>query len=175
MMNEEQLRRTSVIAGAGAFILALLGCLVVAEPGAALLIALGTGVALGGGAYAAGSISRLSHPPEPPARPRPPRVDRTVPAAGPEPADTGLLAGPPDEGTAHLSPDDVVRAADLHQTIRLDEGNAEYVLPEFSPEELFRDREGIDEQFLKAGIGLEDSATPSDNTSKAPNAEGESS
>jgi hypothetical protein len=165
-VNEEQLRRTSAIAGAGSFVLALLGCLVVVEPGIALLTALGAGVALGLGVFVAGSVTLLARPvaPPPPRPVAPSRIDVTVAEAAPPDA----MAGPPNEGTAHLSPDDVVRAADLHQTIRLDEAQTDYVLPEFSPEELFRDREGIDEQFLKAGIGIEDSGTPSDNVTKAP-------
>lgn len=165
-MPEEQLRRTSAIAGAGGFVLALLGSLVVVDPGAALLVALGTGVALGLGLFAAGSVSRLSRPVVPPA-PRAPRPDAPgTPAAPTEPE--GGMAGPPSEDTAQLSPDDIVRAADLHQTIRLDQDQTDYVLPEFTPEELFRDREGIDEQFLRAGIGIEESGTPSDNVTKAP-------
>jgi len=170
-MQEDLLRRTSAIAGAGAFVLALLGCLVVVEPGVALLTALGTGVALGLGLFAVGSVNRLSRPivPMEPRAARPVRPDPDG-AGAPAPDAGAGMAGPPSEDTAHLSPDDIVRAADLHQTIRLDQDQTDYVLPEFTPEELFRDREGIDEQFLKAGIGIEESGTPSDNKGEAPDA-----
>src|SRR5882724_4867023 len=123
MMSNDQLRRTSVIAGSGGFVLALLGCLIVVEPGTALLIALGAGVALGTGLFAAGTVVTLSRPPALPA-PRP--VTRA--AQAPAEAPVGPTAGPPNDDTARLSPDDVVRAADLHQTIRLDQEHLDYVL-----------------------------------------------
>jgi len=167
-MQEELLRRTSAIAGAGAFVLSLLGCLVFVEPGVALLMALGAGVATGLGFFTVGSVNRLSRPIIPMA----PRAVRPEPVGdgAPAPAAGTAFSGPPNDDTAHLSPDDIVRAADLHQTIRLDQDQTDYVLPEFTPEELFRDREGIDEQFLKAGMGIEESGTPSDNKGEAPDA-----
>jgi|SRR6185503_5180307 len=163
MIQDEPLRRTGAIAGAGTFVLTLLGALIVWEPGVALLAALGGGIAVGAGVFVAGTLADLSRPLAAPA-PRPAAAGTDVPA--PEPPSP--MAGPPTDDTARLSPDDVVRAADLHQTIRLDQEHLDYVLPEFSPEDLFKEREGIDEQFLKAGIGIDETGTPSDNVIKGP-------
>ena len=106
------------------------------EPGIALLVALLTGLLVGGAVFLAGVMAEMTAAP-------PPVREAQAPAEEPPSA--------LDE-TRTLPASEVDAAADLHQTVRLDPGVVDYVLPEVSHEDLFRDREGIDEMFLKQGI-----------------------
>jgi hypothetical protein len=185
-MTGDDVKRASAVAGIGAFVLTVLCLLAFAEPGHALLTALLSGLAVGLGVAVAGSLALLSRPVVRPA----PRVSVVVgapvepdspaavagaslaaalaggaagrPAGGSlAGAGTGIPASPHDTST--LTVDDVVKAQDLHQTVRLDQGDLQYALAELTPEEILKDREGIDEAFLKAGIGLEETPGPSEN------------
>lgn len=150
-------RRFAAAAGAGLFVLVVLGALLVVDPGAAMLLGLAAGAGAGTLVYLAGTLRAISR--EPAVPPAPAEI-----AA--EPADAVAEPGPQD--TARLSPEDVLRAADLHSTVRLEPGAVDYLLPEVTPEAVLREREGIDEAFLRAGVGIEESATPSENVSGAP-------
>ena len=165
-MDGQQVRRVGAVAGAGTFLVALIGCLVVLEPGTALLVSLGAGVALGLGIFLAGSIAMLNAPL--PLSAAVARAESPAGAVSARSAAPDVMTSPPNEDTARLSPDEVIRSADLHQTVRLDQDHLEYVLPEMTPEDIFREREGIDEQFLRAGIGIEEPRPASDNEPIAP-------
>jgi hypothetical protein len=67
------------------------------------------------------------------------------------------------EDTAQITADQVVKATDLHQTVRLDAADLQYALAELSPEDVLREREGIDEAFLRAGAGIEEPKGASEN------------
>lgn len=190
-MNGEDMKRVSAVAGIGAFVLSVLLLLAFTEPGRALLSGLAVGLAVGLGVLVAGSLAMLSRPVEPPAPriskvvdepaepgppPPPPGAELSAAlsaAAGaggaPSPSIAGLAGPAPTSphDTSTLTVDDVVKAQaqDLHQTVRLDQAVVgQYAMAELSPEEILKEREGIDEAFLKAGIGLEETPKPSENT-----------
>ncbi len=146
-MSADQLRRISVVVGGGVFVLLLIGQLARVELGLALLLSLGAGVGLGLAVYLVGSFLSLARP-------------------SAEPAPASPASAPNPDETAQQPAGEVAGGADLHQTIRLDEGEVDYVLPEVSPEEVFKEREGIDEDFLKQGI--EDLGATSENKVKGP-------
>ncbi|MEK7475464.1 MAG: hypothetical protein AAB152_07480 [Candidatus Coatesbacteria bacterium] len=189
-MNGDDVKRASAVAGIGAFVLTVLLLLAFAEPGRALLAALLSGLAVGLGVGLAGSVALLSRPvvrPSPrvsamvgePAEPLPPpdigaslaaALGARPPAAkAPEGLPAGIPGMPPSgaatspHDTSTLTVDDVVKAQDLHQTVRLDQPDMQYALAELTPEEILKEREGIDEAFLKAGIGLEEIPGASNN------------
>jgi len=150
---------TGAVAGIGTFVLAVLLLLLFVSPEAALLGGLAAGLVTGIAVFGFAALVRLAPvPPRPAAAPAAAGVDRTVgeaPAATPPSRDLSE--------TARLSPEEVLKAADLHQTIRLDQGGLDIVLPEVSPESVLRDREGIDEAFLRAGLGIEEGGLASEN------------
>jgi hypothetical protein len=141
-MTHDTLKRLSLVAGGAVFVLALLVQLPHAEPGQALMLALGAGVGLGLAGYLVGSIMSLAREPGAAAEPSP--------------------AAPDPEKTTALSSGEVAKAAGFEQTVRLEAGKVDYLLPEISPEELFREREGINEAFLRQGI--EGAGSLSENT-----------
>ncbi len=174
-------QRFAAVAGAGVFLLALLGCLVVATPAAALLYALVAGLVGGGAGWAVVTlvsggaddgpvttgrrVDRMAtepvEAPEPPASASPPPDPGLIPPPF-VPGDTGGV-GPSPHDTARLAPGDLNKVTDLHQTIRLDADVLQYALPDVSAEDILREREGIDEAFLKAGAGIEESGPASEN------------
>jgi len=190
-MTNDDLKRASAVAGVGTFVLSVLLLLAFAEPGRALLAALLSGVAVGMGVLLAGSLALLTLPIERPAPRVSALVGGPAEAASEEAQSGASLAaalsagaaagaaagvpGAPVEGpggaqvtsphdTSTLTVDDVVKAReDLHQTVRLDQGDLQYRMAELTPEEVLKEREGIDEAFLKAGIGLEETPGASEN------------
>ena len=158
-MNDDRLKRFSVVAGGGVFVLSLVGQLAYVELGFALLVSVGVGVGLGLGCYVVGSILLLANasaPPESPAE----GVEGQASTQEGQPGEPGL------QDTATATPaGEAAPQADLYQTVRLDEGNVDFVLPEVSPEELIKEREGIDETVLKQGI--EESAPTSENSGRS--------
>lgn len=178
-MTGDARSRFAAVTGAGVFLLVLLGSLVVAGPAAAMLYALVAGVA-SGIAVLVVTAAAGSGAPVPAGR----RVDRvaaepvTVPAESippPPPLPDGLAPPPfvpggpggggapgPDD-TARIFGGDLPAGADLHQTIRLDAESLQYALPDVSAEDILREREGIDEAFLKAGAGIDEPGTASEN------------
>lgn len=150
-------RRLGAVVGALLFVLLLLGQLAGGDPGRALLVALGGGAVAGVLTFVVVASRGLAVPPLP-----------TGAEASADPAaETVAAAGPPGpDETRRISPAEVAPAVDPSQTVRLDEAGLDYVLPEINPEELFREREGIDEASLSAGIA--DLAAPSENEPGAP-------
>jgi len=134
-MNGAFLRRAGAAAGVGIFVLSLFVQIGRADSGVALFVALLAGLGVGGAVFLAGVMADATA--------KPPVVTQAPPP--PE-------APPSLEDTRTLPPEEVSQAADLHQTVKLDQGVVDYILPEVSHEDLFRDREGIDETFLKQGI-----------------------
>ena len=174
--------RFAAVTGAGVFLLALLAALAATAPATALLAALVAGLAAGGAAYAVTSLGAGSGDDRPVTTGR--RLDRMAgaPAPGPEAAvasvavpDPGLAPppfipgrgggdGPAPGDTARLGAAELANVTDLHQTIRLDAEAIQYALPDVSAEDILREREGIDEAFLKAGAGIDEPPIPSENT-----------
>lgn len=156
-MNQEQLRRLGFVAGAGVFVLALIAQFSRVDPGLALLLSIGAGFGFGLAVYLAGSVVAM-----PPAAP-----DQAPPSAEAAPGAESPYELPPlAEAGERPTEKTAAEGADLHQTVRLDEGGVDYVLPEVSPEELFKEREGIDEEFLRQGMGIEEAAVASENVNK---------
>ena len=143
-MKEEDVRRFSGVLGCAGFILVLLVMLVKTTPGGALMGALAAGLVSGFLAYAVGYGVMLSRAPAPP----PPAPEPEAPAVS------------PDE-TRRFSPDDIGTAR-LDQTVKLEPGSLDYILPEFSPEQVLKEREGLDIELLEKGI--EGTPRPSENT-----------
>lgn len=183
-MSPDARNRFAAVAGAGVFVLALLSLLVVAEPARALLLALIAGVAGGLGvlalAAAAGPaapvpvgrrVDRIAAEPAvpPPAPDLPPAIPLPDGLAPPPFIPGGLSStGPSPAETTQISAEDLQRATDLHQTIRLDADSLQYALPDVSAEDILREREGIDEAFLKAGAGIDEPGNASENTGGGP-------
>lgn len=159
-MNDDRLKRFSVAAGGGVFVLSLVGQLAYVELGFALLVSVGVGVGLGLGCYVVGSILLLANASAPPESPAEGAAGQASALEG-QPGEPGLQ----DTATATPAAGEAAPQADLYQTVRLDEGNVDFVLPEVSPEELIKEREGIDETVLKQGI--EESAPTSENSGRS--------
>ena len=157
-MNDDRLRRFSVVAGGGVFVLTLVGQLAFVELGFALLLSVGVGVGLGLGCYVVGSVLLLAKTPAPLESPAEGTAGQ-ISAQENQPGQPGL------EGAVPAAPGEAAPQPDLYQTVRLEEGTVDFVLPEVSPEELIKEREGIDETVLKQGI--EESAPTSENSGRS--------
>jgi len=133
-MKEEDFRRLGGLAGGAVFIMALLLLLLKATPFNALLGALAAGIASGVAVYLVGAIVAIGREP---AVPVPPPVETQASSS-------------PDE-TRIFSPQDVTGTG-LDQTVRLEPGTLEYILPEMSPEQILKEREGLDIGVLEQGL-----------------------
>ncbi len=133
-MKEEDIRRLGGILGLLIFVISLLILLLKTGPASALLFALAAGVGCGFAVYATVLLTTM-------ARTSAPSAAAMPPAEGTE--------GVSDE-TRKFGPGEM--GSGLDQTVRLAPGTLEYVLPEISPEEVLKEREGIDMDFLQQGI-----------------------
>ena len=134
-MKEEDFRRLGGLAGGSVFILSLLFLLLKSTPFNAVLWSLAAGVFFGVGVYVVGSLIALGkEPATPPAAP----VEAARPAQ-------------PDE-TRLFSAQDIPNGAGLDQTVRIEPGTLDYILPEISPEQVLKEREGLDIGALEEGI-----------------------
>jgi len=131
--REEDFRRLGGIAGGAVFILALPLLLLRVGPGAAMLVALAAGLAMGAAVYLGGTLVSLARTP---AEPPPPPV---APA-------------PALDETRRFGKEDVAAAGGLDQTVRIEPGSLDYVVPELSPEQILKEREGLDMGMLEQGI-----------------------
>ena len=145
-MKEEDFRRLGGIAGGGVFILSLPILLLRFGPAPALLTALAGGLVAGTVVYLGGALLSAAGEPRSPAPPE----------------QTGT--GPSPDETRNFGLDDIAGAGGLDQTIRLDPGTLNYVVPELSPEQVLKDREGLDMDVIQQGI--EGSAKARENLSK---------
>lgn len=133
-MKEEDFRRLGGLAGGAVFIMALLFLLLKAAPLNALLGALAAGMLSGFCVYVAGSLVSAAREP---ATPPPVEEPKSV-----QPDETRLFS-------AQDIPDG---ATGLDQTVRIEPGTLDYILPELSPEQVLKEREGLDIGSLEAGI-----------------------
>ncbi len=129
--------RLGAVAGTTVFIIALLAQLARVEPALALLVALGAGTAAGLACYTAASAFALLRPEErvavrPRPRPAPVAADGEEAEVGGAPAPEPVVGEPAAPG--------LDRAADLQQTVRLDETGLDAVLGEDLAAELARAR-----------------------------------
>ena len=100
----------------------------------AILLALSAGMVAGVGVYLVGSIIAVGSEPATP----PPPVEAPKPAQ-------------PDE-TKLFSAQDLTSGAGLDQTVRIEPGTLDLILPEISPEQVLKEREGLDIGALEEGI-----------------------
>jgi len=134
-VKEEDFRRLGGLAGGAVFIMALLFLLLKASPFNALLAASAAGLVAGLGVYVAGTLILLGSAP---AAPPPPPVDQAK-------------TSQPDE-TRLFSSKDLPSGEALDQTVRIEPGSLDYILPEISPEQVLKEREGLDIGALEEGI-----------------------
>jgi len=116
------------------FIMSLLLLLLKADPFNALLLALAAGMIAGVGVYVVGSLIAVGSEPATP----PPPVEVAKPAQ-------------PDE-TRLFSSQDIPNGAGLDQTVRIEPGTLDLILPEISPEQVLKEREGLDIGALEEGL-----------------------
>lgn len=134
-MKEEDFRRLGGLAGGAVFIMALLFLMLKSAPLNALLGALAAGLVAGVGVYVVGALIVVGMEP---AVPPPPPVEASKPAQ-------------PDE-TKLFSAKDIPDGVGLDQTVRIEPGTLDYILPEISPEQVLKDREGLDIGAMEEGI-----------------------
>ena len=134
-MKEEDFRRIGGLAGGAVFIMSLLLLLLKATPFNALLWSLAAGMVSGIGVYVIGSVIVMGAEP---ATPEASKVEDEKPSL-------------PDE-TRLFSARDIPGDVPLDQTVRIEPGTLDYILPEISPEQVLKDREGLDIGALEQGI-----------------------
>jgi hypothetical protein len=113
--------------------MSLLLLLLKVSPINAVLWATALAMISGVGVYVAGALVVLGREPAPP-----------PPVEAPKPLQ-------PDE-TRLFSAKDIPDGPALDQTVRIEPGSLDYILPEISPEQVLKEREGLDIGALEEGI-----------------------